>query len=181
MSKPPPFRQLSDELAIVLTPLAIFFGTGITWLTYAQANRGREALLILCLTGILLLAVLLGVGFQYYRTHPFVGLLTALTLFSLLPASQAANGNDAWQFVSGMATGLGGGALTITFLVLSLIAMKRADESAAPTELSHGPDTPHTRWLHNSGGSGVSHQVEGADGEEAAWRIFSREHDDGSG
>jgi hypothetical protein len=172
---PPQPRQINEDMAIVLTPLVVLIATSISWLIWRQTNTSRDYLFFFCLVGILLSSVLLGVGFRYYKTHPFVGLLTALTLFSLFPASQAANSNNAWQFVAGMVTGLGGGALTITFLVLSLKTMNHGGGSAASSEASHGPDTPDARWFPASGGSETSHHVTGVDWDEEAWRIFSRD------
>ncbi|MGH7170058.1 MAG: hypothetical protein ACRELG_07270 [Gemmataceae bacterium] len=180
-------RPLSEEMAIVLTPLAVLMATNIAWLIWRQTNSlrnylrmatadrsmqewimgqinsARNYLMFACFVGIVLLSVLLGVGFRYYKAHPFVGLLTALSLCYLLPASQAANSNDALQFVSGMVSGLGGGALTILFLVLVLKDMRGGSESSASTEPSSGPDTPDARWLGESGVSEGSHQVKGID------------------
>jgi hypothetical protein len=159
MAKPFQNRSLSEEMALVLTPLAVLIATDIAWL-----QSYRDFTLVLSLVGILLLSTLLGVGFRYYKAHPFVGLLTALTLFSLFPPSQGANPNDAWQFVTGFATLVGGGALTITFLVFALRVMIHGSGSEASIDTLNGPDAPDARWLGAAEGSRRSHHVKGIDG-----------------
>lgn len=163
MSKPPQFRSLSEEMAIALMPLAILFATSVSWMIYRQSNTSLDALLFHCLIGVLLLSVLLGKGFRYYMEHPFVGLLTALTLLSLFPVSHASISNDAWQFGFGLVTGLGGGALTITFLILSLKSMNRGGEKGPSVEALDDPNAPEARWHLASGGSEGSHRVRNVD------------------
>lgn len=165
MTKSYQTRTFSEEIALVVTPLAVLVATIVPWLSQSRFGAAGQSgfNVLLCLAGILLLSTLLGVGFRYYKAHPFVGMLTALTLLCLSPVSQTAMTWDVWQFLSGLVTLGGGGAMTITFLVLSLRTMIREGESVGPTEASDSPDMPDTRWLRASDARGGSQHVRGAD------------------
>jgi len=121
-------NKISSQIAIALLPVIVLITVCSAWIVWRVDQSYRDALFMMCIAGVPILTVMLSVGFKFYRAHPFVGLLTATSLFALFPISHQATHVDAWQAFFGLLTGLGGGIFTALFLWFSLRTLR--EESA---------------------------------------------------
>lgn len=103
----------------------------------------RDMLVFWSVVGIGLLAALLVGAFRYYAAHPVAGLLTAVCLAGMFPASQAAMGSDFMQMVLGVLSGGVGAVLVAVFAGLTVVDMRASvgEGVAARGRRSTGSDS----------------------------------------
>ena len=127
-----------NAIAIMLAPVVVLIVACAAWVVYRVSNVSRGSLLLVCIAGVPLLTVLLCAGFNYYRSRPFLGLLTAASLLLLFPISQASTPADPVQFAFGVLTGLVGGVMTLFFVVLSVREFRRIQLGEGSESLTKG-------------------------------------------